>query len=55
MTLPISNEEIKDSHGIVHEFYSVENKTLYIAKIHISNTILYVSAQAEYKPEAEKY
>lgn len=55
MTLPISNEEIKDSHGIVHEFYSVENKTLYIAKIHISNTILYVSAQSEYKPEAEKY
>ena len=31
MTLPISNEEIKDSHGIVHEFYSVENKTLYSA------------------------
>ncbi|MFR1755667.1 hypothetical protein [Thomasclavelia spiroformis] len=54
MTLPISNEDIKESHGIVHEFYSVENKTLYIAKIRISNTVLYVSEQVKYKPEAEK-
>lgn len=54
MTLPISNEDIKESHGIVHEFYLVENKTLYIAKIRISNTVLYVSEQVKYKPEAEK-
>lgn len=54
MTLPISNEDIKESHGIVHEFYLVENKTLYIAKIRISNTVLYVSEQVKYKAEAAK-
>ncbi len=54
MTLPVSDGDIKDSGGMVHELYSVENETLYVAKIRISDTVLYVSAQAEYKPKAEE-
>ncbi len=54
MTLPISDGDIKDSGGTVHELYSVENETLYVAKIRISDTVLYVSAQAKYKPKAEE-
>lgn len=54
MTLPISDGEKKDSGGMAHELYSVENKTLYVAKIRIRNTVLYVSAQAKYKPQAEE-
>lgn len=53
MTLPISNGDRKDSGGMVHEFVSVENEDLYTAKIRIRNTVLYVSAQAQYTPEAE--
>ena len=54
MTLPISDGNIRDSGGMVHELYSVENGTLYVAKIRISDTVLYVSAQVKYKPKAEE-
>ena len=54
MTLPISDGDMKDSGGMVHELYSVENEELYVAKIRISDTVLYVSAQAKYKPKAEE-
>lgn len=54
MTLPISDGDIKDSGGMVHELYSVENEALYVAKIRIRDTVLYVSAQARYKPKAEE-
>ena len=54
MTLPISDGDKKDFGGMVHELYSVENEALYVAKIRISDTILYVSAQANYKPKAEE-
>lgn len=54
MTLPISDGDIKDSGGMVHELYSVENETLYVAKIRIRDTVLYVSAQATYKLKAEE-
>jgi hypothetical protein len=54
MTLPISDGDRKDLDGMVHELYSVENETFYMAKIRIRDTVLYVSAQAAYKPKAEK-
>ncbi|MGI6262063.1 MAG: DUF3592 domain-containing protein [Acutalibacteraceae bacterium] len=53
MTLPVSEGDMKESGGTVHELYSIENETVYVAKIRISDTVLYVSAQAEYKPKAE--
>lgn len=54
MTLPISDGNVKDYDGTVHEFYSVENETLYAAKIRIGDTVLYVSAKAECKQNAEE-
>lgn len=49
MTLPIDEGKITDDRGSVHEIYSVENETNYVAKIRIRNTIVYVSALSEYK------
>lgn len=54
MTLPVTDGNVKDSDGTVHEFYSVENETLYTAKIRIGDTVLYVSAKAECKQNAEE-
>ena len=54
MTLPISDGDIKDSGGSVHELYSIESETLYVSKIRIRDTVLYVSAQAEDKSTAEE-
>lgn len=54
MTLPVTDGDIKDFNGTVHEFYSVENETLYAAKIRIGDTVLYVSAKAECKQKAEE-
>lgn len=52
MTLPISDGEEQEHGGMVHELYSVENDTLYTAKVRIKDTVIYVSAKAEYKIEA---
>ena len=52
MTLPIAQGKITDDGGSVHEIYSVENETNYVAKIRIRDTIVYVSALSEYKNEA---
>ncbi len=52
MTLPVSDGETKKYSGMVHELYSIENETLYVAKVRITDTVIYVSARAEYKPEA---
>lgn len=49
MTLPITGGEITDDGGIIHEIYSAENQTNYVAKIRIRDTIIYVSALAEHK------
>lgn len=51
MTFPVSDGEKQKHRGIVHELYSMENDTLYVAKIRIRDTMIYVSAKAEYKPE----
>lgn len=49
MTLPITDGEVIDNGGIVHEIYSVENETHYAAKMRIRDTVIYVSALSEYK------
>lgn len=51
MTLPVSNGEKQEHNGMVHELYSVENDTLYVAKIRMKDTVMYVSAKVEYKSE----
>ena len=51
MTLPTSDGEVLENGGIVHELYSVENSTTYVAKIRIRDTVIYISALAEYKQE----
>ena len=51
MILPISDGEKQEHDGIVHELYSVENDSLYVAKIRIRDTVIYVSAQTEYKSD----
>lgn len=54
MTLPISEGKIEEHGGMIHELYSAENESLYSAKVRISDTVIYVSAKAEYKPEVVK-
>lgn len=54
MTLPVTDGNVKDSDGMTHEFYSVESQSLYTAKIRIGDTVLYVSAKAECKQNAEE-
>ncbi len=51
MKLPITDGEITDNGGIIHEIYSAENQTNYVAKIRIRDTIIYVSALAECKDD----
>ena len=52
MTLPISDGEEQKHGGMVYELYSVENGVLYAAKVRIRDTVIYVSAKAEYKFKA---
>ncbi len=54
MTLPLTDGEVIDSSGMIHEFYSVENETNYVAKIRIRDTIIYVSALSECKNDVIK-
>lgn len=49
MILPITDGEITDNGGIIHELYSAENQTNYIVKIRIRDTIIYASALSENK------
>ena len=52
MTLPLSEGEKQEHDGIVHQLYSMENEALYVAKIRIRDTVIYVSAQIDYKADA---
>lgn len=54
MELPVSGGKIEEHSGMVHELYSVENEVLYVAKVRISDTLIYVSTKIEYKLEAVK-
>lgn len=51
MTLPVSDGEKKEHDGMVHELCSAENEELYVAKVRIRDTVIYVSAKTEYKTE----
>lgn len=42
MSLPITDGQITDDGGTVHELYSVETESVYVAKIRITKTIIYV-------------
>lgn len=52
MTLPLSEGEEKVQDGMIHEIHSIENSSMYVAKIRIRDTVIYVSALEEYKEEA---
>ena len=52
MNLPVADGEVIDNGGIIHELYSVENQSLFVAKVRIRNTVIYVSTLAEHKPKA---
>lgn len=52
MTLPLSEGEKLEHNGIVYESSSVENDSLYTAKIRIRDTVIYVSAREEFKSQA---
>lgn len=49
MTLPILDGEKQEHRGMVHKLYSMENDTMYVAKIQMRDTVVYVSAKVEYK------
>ena len=49
--LPVTDGEKQDLDGMVHELASAENAELYVAKVRIRDTIIYVSAKVEYKAE----
>lgn len=51
MTLPVSDGEIKEYGGNIHELYSMENDTQFAVKVRISDTVIYAFAQAGYETE----
>lgn len=52
MTLPLSEGEEKEQSGMIHEIHSIENSSMYVAKVRIRDTVIYVATLAEYKEEA---
>ena len=51
MILPVIDGDVQGFDGMVHELASAENAELYVAKVRIRDTIIYVSAKVEYKAE----
>lgn len=51
MNLPITEGEVTDSSGTLHELYSVETDSIYVAKIRIADTVIYVWTPIEYKAD----
>ena len=51
MNLPITDGEVIDNGGILHELYSVETDSVYVAKIMIADTIIYVWTPLEQKAD----
>lgn len=49
MTLPVTDGDVKDFDGMVHELSSAENAELYVAKVRIRDTVIYVYAKVDYK------
>lgn len=51
MNLPITDGEVTDNGGTLHELYSVETDSIYVAKIRITNTVIYVWTPLEQKAD----
>ena len=51
MSLPITEGKVIDSDGTLHELYSVETASIYVAKIRITDTVVYVWTPIEYKAD----
>ncbi len=51
MALPVSDGEVKEHSGNIHELYSIENDTQFAVKARISDTVIYAFAQAGYQTE----
>ena len=51
MNLPISDGKVKESSGSLHELYSVETDSVYVAKIRVTDTIIYVWTPIELKAD----
>ncbi|MBR5592998.1 MAG: DUF3592 domain-containing protein [Bacteroidaceae bacterium] len=49
MNLPITDGKVKESSGSLHELYSVETDSVYVAKIRVTDTIIYVWTPIEQK------
>ena len=54
MILPVIDGDVRDFDGMVHELASAENAELYVAKVRIRDTIIYVSAKVEYKEDVKE-
>ena len=54
MILPATDGDMQDFDGMVHELASAENAELYVAKVRIRDTIIYVSTKVEYKAEVKE-
>ena len=55
MELPITDGMVIDNAGIVHELYSVETDSIHVAKIRITNTVIYVWTPIGQKAEAIEF
>lgn len=51
MELPITEGKVIDDSGIQHELYSVETDSVYVAKIRLIDSIIYVWTPLEYKAD----
>ena len=51
MELPITDGEVINSGGTLHELYSVETDGIYVAKIRVTNTVVYVWTPLEQKAD----
>ena len=51
MELPITEGKVIDDSGVQHELYSVETDGSYVAKIRVTNTVIYVWTPLEQKAE----
>lgn len=51
MNLPITDGKVEENSGSVHELYSVETDSVYVAKIRVTDTIIYVWTPIELKAD----
>lgn len=54
MTLPVTDGDMHEHNGMVHELTSAENEELYVAKARIRDTVIYVCVKADYKADAQR-